>query len=236
MKYLLLSMSIFLSISCTQAHDQSAGQVDGVSVSGRGEVQAEPDMATLNISVAALEANLTKAKQVADDRYKSVLRVIKSAGIPDKQVKIVNISMQPQYDWQTGEQRYTGDRVTRNLSVTVNDLNKIAGLMQALVENKVSTVDSVVTGFQDRRELVKQALALAVQDAKDKAKFLAEQLDRDLGEAIEVNEHNIAPISRPQQFDMRGKGMRAEAIAAPPSEMFGTKKIEASVNIRFKLD
>lgn len=236
MKYLLLSVLIFVSISCTQAHDQFQGQVDGVSVNGNGEIQAEPDQATLNISVAALEANLPKAKQVADERYKSVLSVIKAAGISDKQVKIVNLSMQPQYDWQTGEQRYTGDRVTRNLSVTVNDLEKIAGLMQALVENKVSTIDSVITGFQDRRELVKQALGLAIEDAKSKAEFLADQLDRDLGEAIQVSEHNNAPISRPQQFEMRSKGMRAEAMVAPPSEMFGTKKIEASVSIRFKLD
>lgn len=236
MKNLLLSILIAFGTATTQAHDQLNTSTNSVSVSGNGEIQAEPDQATLSISVIAMEENLAAAKQVADDRYKSVLNVIKKAGIPDKQVKVVNLSMQPQYDWQTGEQRYKGERVTRNLNVTINDLDKVADLMQALVDNKVSTVDSMATGFQNRRELVKQALGLATSDAKDKAAFLAEQLDRNLGEALEISEHNDAPIFQPQRIEMRSKSLQGKAAPVPPSEMFGTKKIAASVTIRFELD
>jgi len=135
----------------------------------------------------------------------------------------------------TGKQASNaGEQVTRNLNITVNDLDKVSALMQALVENKVSTIDGLNAGFQNRRELVKQALGLATDDAKDKAAFLAEQLDRGLGDTLEITEQNSAPMLRRQNIEMRSKSMMADS--APPAEMFGTQTINASVIVRFKLD
>jgi len=235
MKHLLVWIILSICASPAFAHQEQHKLRDSVSVIGLGEIESEPDQAILSVSVTAVDQTLSQAKQVADESYRSVLKVIKAAGIPDKQVKVVHLSMQPQYEWETNKQILKGQRVSRSLNITVNNLDKVAPLMQALVDNRVSTVDALSTGFQDRSALINQALGLATIDAKNKAKFLAEQLDRNLGKAIEIIENtNNTPIIRQHNVQLQSSATFSKA--APPDEMFGTQKIQTNINVRFELN
>jgi uncharacterized protein YggE len=199
-----------------------------------GEVEQEPDQATLRISINAKQPTLAAAKKLADERYRGVLKVIKEAGIDKKRVKATRISAQPQYEWRNSKQIYKGELVSRSLSIIVNDLEKVSPLMQALVENGVSTIDGMETGFKDRKSLQQQALAAAADDAKAKAKFLAERLGRNLGAAYLISEHNSNAPQMVRRESMMMKADMEASVAAPP-EMFGTQKIRATVNVSFNL-
>ena len=171
---------------------------------------------------------------MADESYRSVLEVIKNAGIEDKLVKATRITAQPEYEYRSSQRVYKGERVSRSLSITINDLDKVSPLMQSLVENGVSTIDGMSSGFQDRQSLQTQALAAAADNARNKAKFLAERLGRSLGAAYLIDEHNSsAPQPYRREMAMASKSM-ATAEAAPP-EMFGTQKISATVKVSFHL-
>lgn len=237
MKQLALLTLLIMFVLPACAHEQDSHQrVDRATVTGYGEVEAEPDQATLRITVMALGDNLAEAKREADRRYESVLKVLGKANIPDKQIKVVSLSMQPRYEWTSNQQVYKGEQVSRGLSITINNLDKIGPVMQALVENGVSTVDGISTGFQDRSALLKQALGAASKDARNKAEFLSDQLGRKLGQAIEIVEQNSgAPIRQYQDVRMAKSASMAESYQAP-QEMFGTQTISASVTVSFKLD
>ena len=227
----LLTLIFFSTTGC--AHEMTQEQ-DHISVVGIGEVELEPDQATMNISINAKEATLVQAKKVADERYKSVLAVILEAGIKKKYVKATRISAQPQYEWQQNKQVYKGELVSRSLSVVINDLDLVSPLMQAVVDNGVSTIDGINTGFQNPKLLQTQALKAAADDAKNKAEFLAEQLDRKLGAAYLITEHNAAApqMVRSERMMMASDQMSA---SAPPPEMFGTQKVRAQINVSFNL-
>lgn len=225
-------LSLFALVAC--AHEQTPAQ-DQISVVGVGEVEREPDQATLNISVTAQQATLAAAKQQADQQYRSVLMVIQQSGIDKKDVKATRISAQPQHEWRNGKRIYKGERVSRSLSIKVNDLDKVSPLMQALVDNGVSTIDGISTGFKDRKALQQAALAVAADDARAKAEFLAERLDRHLGKAFLISEHNRdAPVVVQRRELQLAEGSYAKADTAPP-EMFGTQKVQATVNVSFDL-
>jgi uncharacterized protein YggE len=230
--YLLLFAVLILSVDVL-AHEVAPEQ-DHVSVVGFGEVEQEPDQATLNVSINARRPSLTEAKNLADQRYSSVLTVLKKMKIDKKYIKATRISARPEYEWTNGKQVYKGELVSRSLSIIINDLDKVSSLMQALVENGISTVDGINTGFQDPKSLQNKAMAAAADDAKSKAKFLAERLGRNLGSAYRITEQNQAspPIIR-QQRTMMAASVSAED--APPPEMFGTHKISATVNVSFNL-
>ena len=232
MKYItsIMLLAFFAISACAHEIDPQ----DNVSVVGVGEVEAEPDQAILMINVKALAPDLATAKKQADDKYIKVLSVIKSAGLKDRQIKATRINAQPQYEWRTNKRQYTGELVSRSLSLTVNDLDIIPELMQSLVENDVSSIDGMQTGFKDRKKLEMKALELASKDAKDKAKFLAEQLNRNLGSAYLISENNnSAPVLYQHSSRMASSAMTDES-AAPP-EMVGTQKIRASINVKFNL-
>ena len=217
-------------MACAQDNSQPA---DHVSVVGQGEVEHEPDQAIISIGVNALQANLPAAKKLADQRYRQVLKVLADMNINEKQIKATRISAQPQYEWSSAKRIYKGELVARSLNVTINDLDKVAPLMQALVENEVSTIDGITAGFQDKSALQQQALGLAADEAKAKAKFLAERLGRSLGSAYLIIEQNVG-AEQPMRMEraMLSKSMSAEA---PPPEMFGTQKITAQVSVSFYL-
>ena len=235
MKHFLF-LSLLIAFTLPACAHESVQPRDQVSVVGVGEIEAEPDQAILRVNVKALGKDLKSAKIEADKRYQSVLNVIKQAGIADKQVKVVNLSMQPSYEWTSNKQEYKGEEVSRSLSITINDLDKVGPLMQAMVENGLSTMDGLSSGFQDRSALLRQALGAATQDAQVKAAFLAQQFDRQLGAAIEITEHNNSgPMQQRQDVQML-KSQSMGADYAPPQEMFGTQVISATINVSFKLD
>ncbi|MBT8113787.1 MAG: SIMPL domain-containing protein [Arenicella sp.] len=226
---LVLMFGTVSMVAC--AHEPGATQ-DNISVVGVGEIEAEPDRAVLNVSIHALQPDLAAAKTLADQRYADVLEVILASGIDKKSVKATQISAQPEYEYRSGKRIYKGERVSRSLAIIIDDLQKVSSLLQALVDNRVSTIDGISTGFKDPKKLQREALAAAADDASDKAKFLAERLGRSLGSAYQISEgNNGAPPVYRREAAM-AKTMTADA--APP-EMFGTQKIRATVSVSFNL-
>lgn len=232
--YILFLITLLLSF--TAMAQEPSIKTDQISVVGTGEVEAEPDQVILRVSVNAQKPDLPSAKSLADERYSKVLAVLKSHDIQDKHIKATHISAQPQYEWRSSQRVYRGERVSRSISVTVLDLDKLSPLMQALVENEVSTIDGIEAGFQDRDALLEQALAAAADNAKSKAKFLANRLGRDLGKAFLISEYNqqTSPIEYDAPQMARAKGMMADAMDAPP-EMLGMQTIRAEVSVSFNL-
>ena len=216
-----------------EAHELQAVQ-DTINVVGVGEVNEEPDQVVLSIGINAQELTLVEAKKVADQRYAMVLQQIKAAEIDDKYIKATRINAQPQYEWINNKRVYKGERVSRSLQVTINDLDSVSELMQAIIENGVSTIDSMTTGFQNPEQLEQQALGIAADDARAKAEFLAKRLGRNLGQATMITEQSSAmPTLQPSVQMMRG-GAALESAQAP-QEMLGTQKIKATVNVSFNL-
>lgn len=231
----ILTLLIISLGASTMVAAQEANQMrNTVQVVGVGEVKQAPDQAIIEISITARKPKMVEAKAVADERYKQVLSVLKKHQIKDEEVKNTQLSAQPEYDWRNGDRVYKGERVTRRMSITVNDLGKLPELMQGLVENGASTIDNVSTGFKDKSELMMKALAAAVDDAKAKAEFLAKRLGRSLGEAVLIQEQNR---SAPHQYQDSGMLMKARAESADeaPQEMFGLQSVNADITVYFNL-
>lgn len=225
-------MSTVNSANAGQQSDHNSGVKDTISVAGLGEVSAEPDQAIIAVTVSSTNADVNRAKANADEKYKSVLAATKSQGITKTDIKLSGLNLQPEYEWRDNRQVLIGTRVSRSLSITVNDIDNVAPLLQKLVEGNVSTIDSVQTGFQNRATLERKALTAAIVDAKEKAEFLATQFGKTLGSAHTISEHSQSqPTFRPFNEGMvRAKSMSASSV---PEEHFGTQKVTASVNVVF---
>ena len=220
----ILSHSAEAQMTDTQVNDT-------ITVTGYGEVSAEPDEVTVSVSVSATDRDVNTAKAEADRRYKSVLNAAKSQGVSEKDIKLSRLNLSPEYQWSNNSQKLIGTRVSRTLSIKVRDISSVAPLLQDLVEGGVSTIDHIQTGFSNQRELERKALRAAIEDAKDKAEFLALQFGKELGSAHTINENQISrPSPRPYQEGFaRAKSMAADL----PQEQFGTEKINARIHVVF---
>ena len=234
MKYIVKLLFLILLTTSVSAHQ--AIEQDHVKVVGIGFIEQEPDQATLNITIEAKEPNLVAAKNVADDKYSSVLEVIKAAGISEKDIKATRIEANSVYEWKNNTRVYKGERVSRSLAITINDLDKVSPVMQSIVESGVSSINGLQTGFKDLKALQNLALGAAADDARAKAEFLAKRLGRDLGEAYSITENNRG-AGQPVFHEMASRmGADVAAMSSPaPREMFGSQKVEAKVSVSFNL-
>jgi len=233
----LLLIAVVSSNSRAHQEHKNNLNLDQVSVLGIGEVEAEPDQAILGVSIRVLKPTLLEAKQDADEQYRQVLTVIEKAGIPKTQYKVSSLNSYPQYDWSGNKKRYKGQEITRTLSITVNDLDKLSPLLQALVENGISNINNISSGFQDKSALQRQALAKAIDDASSKAEFIAKKLNRDIGGVLNVSENNVqSPTFQKRSYQIEEFATNASSRSvAAPQEAFGTQKVTAKINASFKL-
>ena len=222
---------LFLFAACVQADQHRNAVNDTISVKGWGEVTAEPDKATVSVSVTALNKDVNKAKAEADRKYRAVIAAAKAQRIDKTDIKTAGLTLRPEYQWRDNTQILIGTKVMRSISITVNDIGSVAQLLQSLVEGDVSTINNVSTGFKDRRSLERKALTAAIDDAKEKAEFLAQQFGKNLGSAFTISEQSHAQTT-PRQFG-RAEMMVKSAQAALPDEHFGTQSVTASINVVF---
>ena len=188
MKQILILILLAIISVNAMAMEEAKSVGDTISVQGFGEVSAEPDQAILSLSVTALNRDVALAKRQADEKYQAVLAATKENKIDRLDIKSSGINIRPEYQWRDNTQVLVGTRVSRSITITVKKMDRVAELLQDLVEGEVSTINHIQTGFQDRKSLERRALKAAIEDAKDKAQFLASQFGKNLGSAYTISE------------------------------------------------
>jgi hypothetical protein len=215
------------------AHEPQLPRV--IAVTGAGEVSVKPDRAQLSMAVEKIDPDLKKAEAEVNKVVRACLAEARALGAKDEQVSTTGVSINPEYVWPEGgrERRFTGYRVSRQISVRVENLDKLGEFILRATAAGVNLINPPQLESSRQRELERAALARAAEDARDKARVLAETLRVKLGVASRIVESGV---SAPQpMYEM--KAMRA-AAADGNAEMgvaLGEIRLHASVGVEFEL-
>jgi len=147
-----------------------------ISVSGHGEVEATPDIATFTFSVVSDKATVKAAQDGATAKQNAVDAYLKDAGIADKDIQTSGYSVYPQYDYNNGTQTLRAYEVRQSTTVKVRDVSKAGDVLAGVVGKGVTEVNGPTLTFDDPSAPQKDARAKAIADAKAKAEVLAQQL------------------------------------------------------------
>lgn len=202
-----------------------------LSVSGRGEVVATPDMATLSIGAAAEAETAAAALEETSTRTQALLAALSSAGVDAADVQTSGLSVRPVWTRPnngTSEARITGFSASNDVRVTIRDLESLGGVIAAAVEDGANTLGGLSFGLQDRTALEDEARRLAVADALRKAGVMADAAGVELGAISSLSEGGLtggpAPVMR----------MAAEAMSDVPVAA-GSLTVSAQVTILFDI-
>jgi len=217
--------------------DDAAANRRSVNVSGQGEVSVAPDRARLTLGVEASNIELKAAEAAVNKVVRAYLVEAKSLGLKDEQISTAGVTINPEYVWddKTKRQVFSGYKANRQIELRVDDLTVIGDLILRATKVGVNQVNPPALESSKAKELTRQALIKATEDARSKAQLLAETLNVKLGAV-----HNIsANDSVPQPMMYKVAMMRsAEADAGGNAEMGfsgGLIKYNASVNADFDL-
>lgn len=203
-----------------------------LTVSGQAKVNASPDIAYINLGVVTEDKDAKAAQKANAASMDKVIAAIKAAGIKAEDIKTVNYSIYPKYEYNKdgGVSSIIGYTVNNSVNVTVRDLGKTGNIIDSATESGVNMSSSISFGLSNYEDYYNQALKNAVLAAKKKAGTMADALGVSLKAPISVNEGGgYSPLMNYASYDMKS----AAGNAATPIQS-GSLEITANVNMVYE--
>jgi uncharacterized protein len=205
-----------------------------VNVSGMAEVSAEPDIARVSLGVEARRPSLADARAEVVAAVDRVLALTRDLKIDPKNVNATRIQVQPEYRWNENDRERVllGYVVSRQIEVELKDLDELGTLLERAVDAGVNQVGDPVLDSSRRKELEREAMTKALEDARLNAEALARAAGARLGAARTLSASGSAP-----PVPMYRDAMRATMAEPAPEATYqpGNMKFSASVNAEYDL-
>jgi len=213
-----------------------------ISFDGQGEVSAVPDIATISFSIRNEAKTMKAAQAVVTDKVNQSLKFLKDNGVADKDIKTTNYSSYPKYDYSQmpcsqsycppGKQILTGYEVSQNIEVKVRVIDDAGKIVEGLAIAGVTDMNGPNFAIDKEDALKDEARALAIADAKTKAKILARQLQVRLVRIVNFSEGGMNPYPMYAKAEL----MSADGGAPRAPELpVGENKITSNVSITYEI-
>lgn len=203
-----------------------------MSVSGQAKVSASPDIAYITLGVITENLDAKTAQKANATAMDKVITAIKASGVKNEDIKTVNYSIYPKYDYSqnTGISTIVGYSVNNSVSVTVRDLEKTGNIIDAAADSGVNVSSSISFDLSNYEKYYNDALKNAVLAAKRKAGTMSEALGVTLKAPISVSEGGgYSPLRNYVSYDMK-----AESAGAATPIQAGSLEITANVSIVYE--
>lgn len=227
----LLLLPFFLLLAACAPSTPPEGRA--LTVTGQGELFVAPEIATVMLSIQARDADLNAAQDRAGEVMEKVLELAGSLDIPRERVQSTQIFVQPEFDWNEGRQQLRGYLVQREVRIELEALDRLGELVERALRAGVNSVSPPELRVKNPREIHRQVLALAAEDARENAEALARSLGARVGEVrfVRAVEQDNGPI-RP----LEARAMTMKAADAEQSYEAGMIKLTARLTAEFDLD
>jgi len=214
-------------------------QQEGIWVSGEGEVQAVPDTATINLGVQAQAPTVAEAQSQAQVAMDAVMAALKANGVAEKDIQTTdyNVWQQTRWDSNKNEEQVIGYQVSNTVSVKVRKVAEAGTVLDAAVAagGDLIRVQGIYFEVDDPSSFYEQARAKAMDDAKAKARQLADLADVKLGKPTYITSSHYSPIIY-RGIEMSVKDS-AGGVPAPTTPVTpGETTITATVQIAYAIE
>ena len=203
-----------------------------INVSGTGEVYLVPDIAYVYIGTRSEAVDVASALSDNNKQAQSISTVLSDMGVDQKDIQTTAFNVYPMQnygpDGQPTEIKYV---VENTVFIKVRQLQKLGELLDAVVRNGANQINGISFDVEDRTQAESDARKLAVQDATDKAKELADAAGVELGQLMNLNV-NLSGSPQPM-YDAKGGGYAVAQSAAPIAS--GQLLVSATANLSYEL-
>ena len=189
----------------------AATQLD---VTGEGMVSVAPDEATITAQVSLVDRDAGRAQGRASKEIDAMLSAIKSFPLKPDSLNASELTLLPEYRWDraTDQQQFIGFRVTRTISFTITEIDRLGAALSALSNAGATQISSPVMGSSKAEDARDKALVRAVDDARKKLTILARAANMSLSSITQISE--IAPYSPGPQPTLMRTEMALDSASA----------------------
>lgn len=174
------------------------------------------------------------ARERLESRAGELIQALEKAGVKRENIRAGSLSVRPDIVEPRGDDDRPAQvrtQVERPISLTLDDLERLPGVLDALTAAGVDSLDGVSYGLQNSDAADDEALTKALERARSKARMMANTLGVELGDVVNVEE-TTAPRYQPMM--MRAASSASDAAA--PTYRSGEITIDAGVSVTWSID
>jgi uncharacterized protein YggE len=218
-----------------------------ISVNASAVVSAVPDMVTVSFNIRNENVEVKLAREENEKIAKNVLNAVRSLKIPEANIKMLNLNLVEQSEWDPDKRRniFKGYVAQRSFRIIIKDSeidtkqtlsDKVAQLVTAIVENGANQLQSVNYGLVDDNALINSALFAAMSKAKTKATLMLEPLGESLGKVVSVTENSSSNTPFLKNYSRMSMVMaESSPMPEPDSYSQGDIEVSSSVSVIFEV-
>lgn len=221
-----------LTVAPAAGQSQPAPAADaarGVIVtSGEGVVKATPDRVWVSIAAESRARNPKDAQRATADAMSAVTAKLKTAGLPPDAIRTTSYNLQPEFDYANGRQTLKGYVAHNTVEVRVDDVARAGEILDAAVGSGATSVSGVRFDLKDRVGAEREALRLAVADARARADAAASGAGLRVDRVVRIEEQRGFVQPRPMMMAIRES---VQVIDAQPIISPGELDVRATVTL-----
>jgi uncharacterized protein YggE len=189
---------------------EPSSMVPLVITNGEAMVSRAPDVAFLTLAVETRARNPRDAQKQNADAMNGVQKQLADAGIPKAALRTLGVWLEQEFDNQNGRRVARGFVARNTLEVRIEDVARTGELADAVVQGGATSLNGIRFDLKDRGAAEREALRLAVADARQRADAAAAGAGRTVDRVLKIED------SRPEVvLPQRVFAMRADAAASP---------------------
>jgi uncharacterized protein YggE len=200
------------------AQEPPAG-VPTIVTTGEAVVRRAPDRAFVTAAVETRAKSPREAQRQNAEAMTAVQRRVADSGIAKEAIRTVGYNIQQEVDFVNGRRVIRGYVARNAVEVRVDALERLGDLIDAVVEAGATAVSGIRFDLQDRPAAEREALRLAVVDARARAEAAAAGAGRTIDRVLRIDDARRESPPRPFPMPMMAQREALQADASTPVEV-----------------
>ncbi len=202
--------------------------VRNINVTGNAQVILSPDIAYISIGVHTEALTAKDAVAANNTQTQAVIDAIKAQGVDPKDIQTTNLSVyqQQKNDPKTGESLGTFFMVDNTVYVTIRDITKIGGILDAAIAAGANNIYGITFDVQNKDAATAKGREEAMADAQAQAEQLAKAGGVTLGDVQTISYYSSMPS--PVYYDNK---VAAQGVGGGGSVPISTGQLTLTVSV-----
>jgi uncharacterized protein YggE len=210
------------------------GQIaNTISVSGEGKVSAKPDLVRISVSFEETKTTSQQALEAVNQKINELKEVLSKQGVASQDITTTDFRLFPEYNFTQQGRDLLGQQASQSVSFSIKNVDE-QGQKAAVIIDEISKIDnvrfnSVNFDIENKENIYSQARKLAMEQAKVRAKEIAEASEVEIGSVINIKDfQQQESLPRPFESNIQENNVRTEGGNATA---INTGELEISLNI-----
>lgn len=190
-----------------------------LNVRGESKLSVMPDRIIIKLEIVTTNIKYDYAINESKNKYNSLLNSLRLIGFQQEDLKTNSFNVETLYENKLTnniyENIFTGYRIRHSLSIEMDlDMQKLNGVINSITKSIANPELTIRFSLKEKQAILDKLLKLCIEDAKQKANFIADNFGIKLIEIINI-EYSQKEINVISHSEYRPKLMAADMALTP---------------------